>query len=454
MSHWKDFLKATVEDPLSWKTVSRKKTSPKPAKMSHSEPQPPRHFNSTEAPLTPAPVAETKTGMAQLNISEEETRRAIESIQGLSSGQPNAYEDPNIDKFQKLAAGLARAAASTSGPKPMDTSDSASQLMQQQIQHQRQQQQNLQTLLQVQHELPDFNLDQANHLIMKDPNTGEFKRHPVDAFIGSCQVQTFDPYIFASNCDASLVTKKGFIFNILNNQAHGTAQYVKMLRIDLDDPKYLCRYLLNNHSMLKACAAALVHQYFLQMRVNLGINGPITVDDYAASYTIASLSDEGRAALPNGEVEGPIQFCVLDNLLQKTRFRKLPDGTWDESLVINFRIHQVNHNVRIPPAGEKKKPVTYTTVYDPASKKPYNSLAPRTTATTGPPPIKIPKVVKGRAPEPEKVLAEDFRKLEDRLKKMEREAASHNQCVATYPQLPEPAAWPPEEGHVGLPDSF
>ena len=99
MSHWKDFLKATVEDPLSWKTVSRKKTSPKPAKMSHSEPQPPRHFNSTEAPLTPAPVAETKTGMAQLNISEEETRRAIESIQGLSSGQPNTYEDPNIDKF-------------------------------------------------------------------------------------------------------------------------------------------------------------------------------------------------------------------------------------------------------------------------------------------------------------------------------------------------------------------
>ena len=125
----------------------------------------------------------------------------------------------------------------------MDTSDGTSQLMQQQIQHQQQQQQNLQTLHEVQHELPDFNLEQSNHLIMKDPTTGEFTRHPVDAFIGSCQVQTFDPYIFASNCDASLVSKKGFIFNILNilnNQAHGTAQYVKMLRIDLDDPKYPC----------------------------------------------------------------------------------------------------------------------------------------------------------------------------------------------------------------------
>ena len=86
--------------------------------------------------------------------------------------------------------------------------------------------------------------------------------------------------------------------------------------------------------------------------------------------------------------------------------------------------------------------------------KPYNSLAPRTTATTGPPPIKIPKMVKKRTAEPEKVLAEDFRKLEDRLKKMEREAASHNQCSTTYPQLPEPAAWPPEEGHVGHTDSF
>ena len=86
--------------------------------------------------------------------------------------------------------------------------------------------------------------------------------------------------------------------------------------------------------------------------------------------------------------------------------------------------------------------------------KPYNSLAPRTTATTGPPPIKIPKMVKKRTAEPEKVLADDFRKLEDRLKKMEREAASHNQCSTTYPQLPEPAAWPPEEGHVGHTDSF
>lgn len=323
--------------------------------MSHSEPQLPqfRHF-STEAPLTPAPLTETKAGMAQLAISKEETCRAIESIQGLSSGQPNAYEDHNIDKFQKLAAGLARTSALTPGPKPMDTSDGTSQLMQQQIQHQRQQQQNLQTLHEVQHELPDFNLDQSNHLIMKDPTTGEFTRHPVDAFIGSCQVQTFDPYIFASNCDASLVSKKGFIFNILNNQAHGTAQYVKMLRIDLDDPKCPCQYLLINHSMLKACAATLVHQYFLQMRVNLGINGPVTVDDYAASYTIASISEEGKAALPNGEIEGPIQFCVLDNLLQKTKFRKLPDGTWDESLIINFRIHQVSHNVRIPAAREKK----------------------------------------------------------------------------------------------------
>ena len=38
----------------------------------------------------------------------------------------------------------------------------------------------------------------------------------------------------------------------------------------------------------------------------------------------------------------------------------------------------------------------------------YNSLAPRTTATTSLPLIKIPKMVKNRTAEREKVLAEDF----------------------------------------------
>ena len=150
-------------------------------------------------------------------------------------------------------------------------------------------------------QLPEFTFSSSNHLMVRDPITSEYVRHQADAYIRSCQVQTFDPYQFAANCDSSIVTKKGFIFNILNNQALGTAQYVKGLRIDLNDPEYLCRYLYNNHSMLKANAAALAHQYLHFMTVNLGLNLDVTVDYYVASYTVSSLSKEGLAALPNGD---------------------------------------------------------------------------------------------------------------------------------------------------------
>ena len=540
---------------------------------------------------TATPVTETKTGLAHMSISEEETRRAVESIKGPAPGMTGVYEDPNLNtKFHRLAAGFAQSA-----PNPMDTCEDSlpiqiqqqiqqhrqlqlqqHQLAQQQLQQQLQQaqqqhlqQQNQQQLQQAQQQqlqlqaqqqqlqqqaqqqqmqqqsqqqqqqvmqqqahqqhqqgqqraqllqqqalqqqaqqhhsqratktpqqqqqqlpqhqsaqqqqpqqqlalaippqvkptplqqlqkmaasnmqLPEFTFSGSNHLMVKDSLTGEYVRHPADAYIGSCQVQTFDPYKFAANCDSSIVTKKGFIFNILNNQAHGTAQYVKGLRIDLNDPEYLCRYLYNNHSMLKANAAALAHQYFLFMRVNLGLNPDVTVDDYAASYTVSSLSEEGLAALPNGEKEGPLFFCFLPNLLKPTKYRRLADGTWDEALMINFRIHQVNHNLRIRPAGDKKRPVEYTTIMDPASKKPYNSIAPRTGATIGPPPIKIPKV---KNPEPEKATTEVVRKLEERIKKMEREAAAHAQCANTYPTLPDPASWPPEDSIPKLPDSY
>ena len=86
-----------------------------------------------------------------------------------------------------------------------------------------------------------------------------------------------------------------------------------------------------------------------------------------------------------------------------------------------------------------------------ASKKPYNSIAPQTGATIGPPPIKIAEV---KNAEPEKATTEVVPKLEERVKKMEHEATAHAQCANTYPTLPEPASWPPEDSLPKLPDSY
>jgi len=103
-------------------------------------------------------------------------------------------------------------------------------------------------------------------------------------------------------CDKSLYTKKGIIFNILNNQCHGTSQFVRALRIDLSDPAHLNKYLETNFLFLKKTAVLHVHEYYLTSRVNLGMSSDLTLDEYSPSFTFASLSE---ACYPMGSKKAP-----------------------------------------------------------------------------------------------------------------------------------------------------
>jgi hypothetical protein len=279
----------------------------------------------------------------------------------------------------------------------------------------------------------------------------------------------FDPETVCKMMDESLVTKRGIIFNIMNNQAHGTAQYVKGLRIDLDDPRYLCKYIERNYTILKAAAAALVHEFFLKHRVNLGIAGPITVHEYSASFTMSSLSPYGKSVLSNGEEEGPMWFCAFPKLLAKTPLADLPDGTEDSAYIVNLRIHQVNHNLRIRPPGEtqKRRAADYTVVQDHTiNRKPYNSLAPKTGASAYPPPIKIPKPFNARSRADDQATAIAARALEasqaanKAASEVKRDLAGLYDSRVVYPTMPKsnnPGVidnWPPPGGVPKFPDNL
>ena len=276
--------------------------------------------------------------------------------------------------------------------------------------------------------------------------------------------------LFGKFCDESLYTKKGIIFNILNNQCHGTSQYVRALRIDLDDPTQLNRYLETNLPFLKQTATLHTHDYFLLSRVCLGMAQDLTVDEYSPSFTFASLSDEGKDILPNGEEEGPIWFSMFPSLLQKTKLRTLPDGSIDEAYIVNFRVHQVNTNIRIrnpdtmsQPSGKgSRRNNRFVTVVDPSSKKTGNSTGPRTGATIVPPPIKISKPFgpSGSHGVQEAytlaVAAQELsRSALHQSKEAQREIASLR-SDKIYPSLPETPAprWPTSDVIPPLPDTY
>lgn len=271
-------------------------------------------------------------------------------------------------------------------------------------------------------------------------------------------------------CDESLYTKKGIIFNILNNQCHGTSQFVKALRTNVENPASLGQYLETNMASLKATAALLVHEYFLSSRVNIGLSPDLTVDDYAPSFTMASLSEEGRSILPNGEQEGPIWYSLFPNLIKKTKFRFRPDGSIDEAYVVNFRLHQVNPNIRIRPPGNARpqpgkatrKGNQYVTLIDPAARKTGNFLGPRTGATILPPPLTINRTVgKGRSKDVDEALsmAQEAQEISRDALQLSQEARRELASLKSdkiYPDLPETPApkWSHTGAAIALPDDY
>lgn len=274
--------------------------------------------------------------------------------------------------------------------------------------------------------------------------------------------------LFTKFCDESLYTKKGIIFNFLNNQCHGTSQYVRALRISLEDPTHLDRYLAANLQSLKTTAAFLVHDYFLLSRVNFGQSEDLTIDEYSPSFTFATLSEEGRSLLPNGEEEGPIWFSMFPNLLKKTKLRTLPDGSPDEAYVINFRLHQVNPNIRIrtqladdiAPIKGPRKGGQYTTIVDPSSKKSGNFIGPRTGATITPPPIKVSKPYnQARSRESQEALAIAQEARDRSLNALHYSQEAHREVASlktekNFPILPDLPAPKWSDQVPTLPDTY
>lgn len=263
--------------------------------------------------------------------------------------------------------------------------------------------------------------------------------------------------------DVTLATHQGVIFNVLNNQAHGTAQYVHAIRTNLKDIRFVPKYIDLHYDTLKAAAVGLVHEHFHQSRINLGAPSvAVTVDDYSMSFTIRGVSEAGEKLLPHGEVEAPLWYCKYPSLLQKVEIGTLPNGEPDETYVVNLRIYQVNFNLRIrsPTEPNQKRIEDVITIPDPGAKRPFNSTAPRLGSTLTPGSIKVPRRREENRPTMQAKIDAQINQgisqgIAEVKKELAREVASMREH---YPPAPEPVqkmdSWPPPFNRPRLPDSL
>lgn len=443
MSTWKDFLKKP--EKTKKKSARQKETMSKLAdaqRLSPTSPSPPVQFRDARAPSTNPKRPESLPHLrpAYHSTTNDVDNGEIEPDDSLVTHFDSSSDGTNLRENFERARGSSGSTIREEAQMELELANDRPNVMRYEC-HGREE------------DDPD-----SHYQLVRKSKEGRGTLSHIAAHFGA----RFDPRIFGKFCDETLVTKRGIIFNILNNQCHGTAQFVRAIRISLEDPLYLPRYIENNLGVLKATAAVLVHEYFLQSRVNLGTVGPITVDEYAPSFTISSLSAAGREALPNGESEGPLWYALCPAMLKKTRLRMLPGGTSDDAYIVNFRLHQVNANIRIYPNEQPKKRSDQFIIIQDPTKKGYSSIAPRTTASVGPPPLKIqrPFNARSRATDDSLMMAREAKELSRDALQKSREAqrglASLIQSEKVYPTLPErprPITWP-TDGRPGLPDDF
>ncbi|MDP2788964.1 MAG: hypothetical protein Q8O46_02845 [bacterium] len=88
------------------------------------------------------------------------------------------------------------------------------------------------------------------------------------------------------------------------------------MRINLVEIKKIPAYLSKYESVIKFQAVKHLTRHFLDTQWCTGIGETLTLDDYGITYSIASLSPEGRNLIPKSETGGPLAYCFYPNLVR------------------------------------------------------------------------------------------------------------------------------------------
>ncbi len=145
---------------------------------------------------------------------------------------------------------------------------------------------------------------------------------------------------------SSMLTQSGTIIQFVNSQAmHGVAEVFGGIRIALVDPNKIPGYLDRHKLIIKKHAMVQLMAHFKRANHPAGLGERITDEDFGMTFTWASLSSQGKRAIPSNRKEGPIFYGIFPYMIEPVNVtRDLSRPEWVH--VINCNINLVHQSGR------------------------------------------------------------------------------------------------------------
>ena len=116
--------------------------------------------------------------------------------------------------------------------------------------------------------------------------------------------------------DTSFFTKRGILVQFVNSSCPGSTSMIGGIRLNLEDVRKAPAYLTKYKMQIKAHGIRYLTTHLQTMQCCIGANEVLSPEDYGVSFSMASLSQQGKLLNPNKRNEGPLFYCLFPALLQ------------------------------------------------------------------------------------------------------------------------------------------
>jgi hypothetical protein len=99
----------------------------------------------------------------------------------------------------------------------------------------------------------------------------------------------------------------------------------------------------------------MLRRHLLDTQCPAGLHEELTHEDYSISYSVSSLSEEGRRAVPQGRNEAPLHFLLHPKWVQPSILEEKDDGSVDDAHLINVYVHLLDSTRRRSALATRKR---------------------------------------------------------------------------------------------------
>lgn len=150
------------------------------------------------------------------------------------------------------------------------------------------------------------------------------------------------------------------IIQFVNHNAHDSASIIGGIRVKVTDPSRIPAYLDKNDGAIRAHAIANLHRHLRETQCPVGLGETITADDFSMSYMVASLSARGATLHPYRRNEGPLFYCLFEQLIEELplQYVDMDEDVSPRAIFINAYIHLTDQPRRRSAILKKKNAMT------------------------------------------------------------------------------------------------